>query len=93
MRDSGVAFELGSEGLAILRAAGCAVSADGVVRFEPDLVREALGSVARSAGLWNRDGTHALELDCRHTRFSRHDPSGLTESGEPATAAARTWPP
>ncbi|HEY7996619.1 MAG TPA: trimethylamine methyltransferase family protein, partial [Steroidobacteraceae bacterium] len=86
MRDSGVAFEPGSEGLAILGAAGCAVSADGVVRFEPDLVREALASVARSARLWNRDGTHALELDCRHTWFL----PGMTcikvydlESGEP----------
>jgi trimethylamine:corrinoid methyltransferase-like protein len=86
MRDSGVAFELGSEGLAILGAAGCAVSADGIVRFEPDLVREALGSVARSARLWNRDGTHALELDCRHTWFL----PGMTcikvydlETGEP----------
>ena len=86
MRDSGVAFEPGSEGLAILRAAGCAVSADGVVRFEPDLVREALGSVAKSARLWDRDGTHALELDCRHTWFL----PGMTcikvydlETGEP----------
>jgi len=69
MRDSGVAFEPGSEGLAILRGAGCAASADGVVRFEPDLVREALGSVAKSTKLWNRDGTHAIDLDCRHTWF------------------------
>jgi len=49
MRDSGVAFEPGSEALGILRASGCAVSEDGVVRFEPERVRHALGSVAKSA--------------------------------------------
>jgi len=70
MRDSGVAFEPGSAALAILRAAsGCTVSADGVVRFEPELVRDALGAVAKSARLWNRDGTRYIELDCRHTWF------------------------
>ena len=67
MRDSGVAFELGSERLAILRAAGCPVSEDGVVRFEPDHVREALQCVAKSAKLWNRDSTRAIDLDCRHS--------------------------
>ncbi|MBS0579834.1 MAG: trimethylamine methyltransferase family protein [Proteobacteria bacterium] len=69
MRDSGVAFELGSEGLAILRAAGCPASEDGVVRFESDQVRDALHSVAKSTKLWNRAGTHAIDLDCRHTWF------------------------
>ncbi len=69
MRDSGVAFEPGSEALQFLRAAGCAVSDEGVVRFEPDLVRDALASVARRAQLWDRDGAHAIELDCQHTWF------------------------
>jgi len=70
MRDSGVAFEPGSEALAILRAAsGCTVSEDGVVRFDPELVRDALGAVAKGARLWNRDGTRYIELDCRHTWF------------------------
>lgn len=70
LRDSGVAFEPGSEALALLRAAsGCAVSEEGVVRFDPELVRDALGAVAKSARLWDRDGTRCIELDCRHTWF------------------------
>jgi len=69
MRDSGVAFELGSEGLQILRASGCAASDEGVVRFDPEMVRDALGSVAKSAQLWDREGTRSIELDCHHTWF------------------------
>jgi len=86
MRDSGVAFEAGSEALGILRASGCAVSEDGVVRFEPERVRDALGSVAKSAKLWDRTATRYIELDCHHTWFI----PGMTcikvydlESGEP----------
>jgi trimethylamine---corrinoid protein Co-methyltransferase len=86
LRDSGVAFEAGSEALAILRASGCAVSDDGVVRFEPERVRDALASVAKTAKLWDRTGTRCIELDCRHTWFI----PGMTcikvydlESGEP----------
>jgi len=69
MHDSGVAFELGSEALEILRAAGCAVSDDGVVRFEHDLVRGALESTAKSTKLWDRPGERYIELDCHHTWF------------------------
>ena len=86
MRDSGVAFEPGSEALSILRAPGCTAGDDGVVRFEPARVRDALGSVAKSARLWDRTGTRSIELDCRHTWFI----PGMTcikvydlESGEP----------
>ncbi len=86
MRDSGVAFEPGSEALEILRASGCAVSDAGVVRFEPERVRDALDSVAKSAQLWDRHGTRSIELDCRHTWFI----PGMTcikvydlDSGEP----------
>ena len=92
MRDSGVAFEPGSEALAILRAAsGCTVSEDGVVRFDPELVRDALGAVAKSARLFDRDGTRYIELDCRHTWFM----PGMTcikvydlESGMPRDSTA-----
>jgi len=86
MRDSGVAFEPGSEALSILRAAGCAASDDGVVRFQPERVRDALDSVAKSARLWDRNGTRGIDLDCRHTWFI----PGMTcikvydlDSGEP----------
>jgi trimethylamine:corrinoid methyltransferase-like protein len=69
LRDSGVVFEPGTEALDILRAGGCDVAADGVVRFDPALVRDALGSTAKSAQLWDRTGTRSLTLDCRHTWF------------------------
>src|SRR6516165_2167484 len=92
MRDSGVAFEPGSEALAILRAAsGCAVSEDGVVRFDPERVREMLSTVAKSAKLWDRNGARSIELDCRHTWFI----PGMTcikvydlERGEPRDSTA-----
>ena len=69
MHDSGVAFEQGSEAIELLRAAGCAVSDDGVVRFERDLVRGALESTAKSEKLWDRTGQRFIELDSRHTWF------------------------
>jgi len=91
MRDSGVAFESGSEALSILRAAGCTASDDGVVRFEPQRVRDALDSVAKSVRLWDRSGTRGIDLDCRHTWFI----PGMTcikvydlESGEPRDSTA-----
>jgi trimethylamine--corrinoid protein Co-methyltransferase len=86
MRDSGVAFEAGSEAVSILRAAGFPVHDDGVVRFPSERVHDALQSVAKSARLWDRSGTRAIDLDCRHTWFI----PGMTcikvydlESGEP----------
>lgn len=86
MRDSGIAFEPGSEALSILRAAGCAASDDGVVRFPPERVHDALAAVAKSARLWDRGGTRGIDLDCRHTWFI----PGMTcikvydlDSGEP----------
>ena len=91
MRDSGVAFEPGSEALTILRASGCAVDEEGVVRFEPDHVRDTLGSVAKSVKLWNRDGSRAIDLDSHHTWFI----PGMTcikvydrESGQPRESNA-----
>ena len=69
LRDSGVAFESGSAALDILRSSGCAVSDDAVVRFEPDRVRDALSSVAKTAKLWDRSGTRSIDLDCHHTWF------------------------
>jgi len=69
LRDSGVAFEPGSAALDILRSSGCAVSDDAVVRFEPDRVRDALDSVAKTAKLWDRSATRSIDLDCHHTWF------------------------
>ena len=91
MRDSGVAFETGSEACDILRSAGCSVSADGVARFEPDLVRDALATTARSARLYDRAAERFIELDCSHTWFI----PGMTcikvfdlETGEPRASNA-----
>jgi trimethylamine--corrinoid protein Co-methyltransferase len=91
MRESGVAFEVGSEAIDLLRGAGCEVSTDGIVRFPTELVRDALSSTAKSAKLWNRAGDRYIELDCRHTWFI----PGMTcikvfdlESGEPRESTA-----
>jgi len=69
LRDCGCAFEPGTEAVALLQAAGCDVSADGLARFDPALVRAALGSTARSTRLWDRPGRGFIELDTAHTWF------------------------
>ena len=66
---AGAGFEAGTEAIELFRAAGCAVSADGIVRIPPDLVRECLASVAKSVRLWDRDGERYIELDNHHTWF------------------------
>ena len=43
LRDTGCAFEPGTEAIDLFKAAGCDVSAEGVVRFDPAVVRAALG--------------------------------------------------
>ncbi len=69
LRDTGCAFEPGTEAIDLFRSAGCAVSDDGIVHFEPELVREAIATTAKSARLWDRTGTHSIELDAEHTWF------------------------
>jgi trimethylamine--corrinoid protein Co-methyltransferase len=69
MADSGVAFEPGTEAIDLFRAAGCNVGDDGVVRFEPDLVRGAIRSTAKGVKLWDRAGERSIDLDCNHTWF------------------------
>jgi len=91
MRESGVAFEPGSEAIELLRSVDCEVSADGIVRFPTEIVRDALSSAAKSARLWDRAGERFIELDCRHTWFM----PGMTcikvfdlDSGEPRGSTA-----
>ena len=86
LADSGVAFEVGSEALSILRAGGCPATDDGVVRMDRDLVRSVLASTAKSVKLWDRTGTRHIQIDCHHTWFI----PGMTcirvydlETGEP----------
>jgi trimethylamine--corrinoid protein Co-methyltransferase len=69
LRDTGCAFEPGTEAIDLLSAAGCNASADGIVRFDPALVRAALGTMAKSARLWDRMGHDYIELDTSHTWF------------------------
>jgi trimethylamine:corrinoid methyltransferase-like protein len=66
---SGAAFEPGSAALDYLRAGGCEVLPDGIVKLPRERVREALASTARSTTLWDRGGTRGIELDCHHTWF------------------------
>ena len=66
---SGVAFEPGSKSIDYLRAGGCDVDPDGIVRMPRELVLKALATSAKSVALWNRDGTRSITLDCHHTWF------------------------
>jgi trimethylamine:corrinoid methyltransferase-like protein len=86
MRETGVAFHADAAVLDRLSSAGCDISADNVVRFDRELVEECLSTVARSARLWNRDGSESVEINARDTLFM----PGMTnirifdlESGEP----------
>lgn len=91
MEQCGVAFDPDSEAPAVLSSAGCEVSADGIARFPPAVVRSALGSTARRALLWDRNAERCIELDDRHTWFI----PGMTcikvydlDSGEPRDSTA-----
>lgn len=66
---SGVAFEPGSEALEILADNGCGGSSEGIVRIAPELVHEALSSVARTVKIWDRDGVGSIQIDKDHTCF------------------------
>lgn len=91
LADSGVAFEQGSAALDFLRAGGCEISPDGVVRIDRALVLSALGSSAKSVRLWDRSGDRPIDVDCHHTWFL----PGMTcirvydpDSGEPRSSTA-----
>ena len=69
MSESGIAFDPEPDHLDRLRDAGCDVSSDGLVKFPVDLIRRCIDTVAKDTRLWNREGTHAIELDTDHTWF------------------------
>jgi len=69
LEETGVVFDPDSEAPALFAAAGCSVSADGVIKPGRDVVRGALDSVARQACLWDRNSGRCLELDNHHTWF------------------------
>ncbi|MBQ75208.1 MAG: hypothetical protein CMQ20_09335 [Gammaproteobacteria bacterium] len=69
LREVGVQFEPDPRALDLFRKGGCDVSDSGLVKFPEQVVRSALGSVAKSVKLWNRTCTEVIELDNRHTWF------------------------
>ncbi len=69
MRETGVAFDPDPRVLDRFSDAGCDISADHVVRFETDFVKECLESLAKSAKIWNRDGTDFHEMKEGNTVF------------------------
>jgi trimethylamine:corrinoid methyltransferase-like protein len=69
LSEGGVVFDADSEAPGLLAGAGCAVSADGVVRIPRALVESALGSVAKQSRLYDRNGANPLMLDNQHTWF------------------------
>ena len=91
MRETGVAFDPDPRVLDRFSDAGCDISSDNTVRFETDLVKECLETVAKSARIWNRDGTGYLETAEGSTSFI----AGMTcikvfdlETGEPRESTA-----
>ncbi|MBW2494948.1 MAG: trimethylamine methyltransferase family protein, partial [Deltaproteobacteria bacterium] len=69
MRETGVAFDPDPRVLDLFSDAGCDISADHVVRFDTDFVKECLESLAKSAKIWNRDGTDFHEMKDGNTVF------------------------
>ena len=62
LRETGVAFDPDPRVLDLFSDAGCDISADHVVRFETDFVKECLQSLPKSSKIWNRDGTDFHEM-------------------------------
>jgi trimethylamine:corrinoid methyltransferase-like protein len=86
LRETGVAFDPDPRVLDLFSDAGCDISADHVVRFETDFVKECLQTLTKSAKVWNRDGSDFLEMREGNTVFL----PGMTcikvfdrETGEP----------
>jgi trimethylamine--corrinoid protein Co-methyltransferase len=69
LRETGVAFDPDPQVLDRFSDAGCDIASDHTVRFETDLVKECLDSVAKSVKVWNRDGTGYLETREGNTSF------------------------
>src|ERR1019366_2856987 len=68
-RDRGLHYSASAPYDPLPRGQVLAVSADGIVRIPPELVRECLAAVAKSVRLWDRDGERYIELDNHHTWF------------------------
>jgi trimethylamine--corrinoid protein Co-methyltransferase len=69
MGETGVQFDPDPRVLDLLSDAGCDVGSDGLVKFDPEIVGEALETAARSTRIWDRPGSGFLEIDRWHTWF------------------------
>jgi trimethylamine--corrinoid protein Co-methyltransferase len=69
MREIGVKFGPHPRVLDLFSDAGCDISAESMVKFPTELVKNSLGSVAKNAKIWNRHGTGCIELRTGHTNF------------------------
>jgi trimethylamine:corrinoid methyltransferase-like protein len=69
MRETGVAFDPDPRVMDLFSDAGCDISADHVVRFEADFVKECLETLPKSTRIWNRDGTDFHEMKEGNTVF------------------------
>ncbi len=67
--ETGVAFDPDPQVLDRFSDAGCEITADHVVRFERDFVMECLATLAKSAKIWNREGTGYREIKDGVTSF------------------------
>ncbi len=69
MREAGVGFEPDPRVMALFSEAGCDVSEDGLVKFPTEVVKNAFNTMAKSVRVWNRPGTHSIQIDNEHTWF------------------------
>jgi trimethylamine:corrinoid methyltransferase-like protein len=69
MRETGIQFDPDPRVLDRFSAAGCDVDREARVRFDPELVRASLDSVAKSVRIWNRPGDACIEISNQHTWF------------------------
>lgn len=85
MATSGIVFEPGTEADDLLRAYGCDVGADGIVKFPEDITRRALETMAHEVEIFDRNGENPVTISAQHTLFM----PGMTciavygEDGEP----------
>lgn len=69
MESSGIVFEPGTEADDLLRAAGCELGEDGIVKIPEAVTRRALKTVARKTALYDRNGENPVTISPEHTVF------------------------
>ncbi|HEU4403525.1 MAG TPA: trimethylamine methyltransferase family protein, partial [Candidatus Polarisedimenticolia bacterium] len=69
LRDTGVKFDPDRRVMDLFSAAGCEVSADGMVRFDSRLVLDSIETVAKRVRIWDRAGNGFLDVGGGRTYF------------------------